>query len=151
MSRLIHLSFVLALLACLTGPISANPIDDDRERLNQLLSNPEPADDAELLRNTQEAIALYKKHASRTLPGHQVELDLDRDIRAFETEHLTVDGLPIQGGVWDLIKRGADKVPDEVKDQAKELAKTTAKVLFNKLTEYLKKKISGEDAEKKDT
>ncbi|XP_034662833.1 protein Turandot Z [Drosophila subobscura] len=137
MSPLIHLSCVFALLICLTGSISANPIADDHDRLLQLLANANPADDAELLQSTTDAIALYKKYAPSTPDD-----DLDREVRKFESENITVDGVPIQGGFWSSIRSAADKVPQEVKDQAKELAKQSAKALFNKLTDYLKAKIS---------
>ncbi|XP_034137836.1 protein Turandot Z [Drosophila guanche] len=140
MSRLIHLRCVLALLICLTGTISASPIPDDHDRLLQLLANANSADDAELLQSTTDAIALYKKYAHSTPDGQ--DDDLDREVRKFEAENITVDGVPIQGGFWSSIRSAADKVPQEVKDQAKELAKQSAKALFNKLTEYLKAKFA---------
>ncbi|EDW30017.1 GL15782 [Drosophila persimilis] len=142
MSPLVRLSCVLALLVCLTGTISAGPIDDDRARLNQLLRNAEPADDAQLLANIQTAIALYKECVHCAADEHQVDDDLDREVKKFEDENRTVEGLPAQGGFWSCISAAADSVPDEVKDQAKELAKTSAKALFSKLVDYLKKMLN---------
>ncbi|EDW49599.1 GM23146 [Drosophila sechellia] len=137
----IRLSFVLAVLFCLTGNGSARMLDADRNRLQQLQIRSQQSTDA----NTQvdiayEVIGIYDKYKGQGGSNVLREAQLNSQVNDFKRKTMVIDGVPAQGGVWGIlgaIKKAADAVPDNVKKDAENLVKSSTKVLVRGIYDYL--------------
>ncbi|KAI8045093.1 protein Turandot Z [Drosophila gunungcola] len=137
----IHLSFVLAVLFCLTGNGKAGMIDQDRNRLQQLqLQSRRTGDVNSQVRIAYEVIEIFDKYKGRSASDVAKEAQLNTQVNDFKSKTVIVDGVPAQGGVWailGMVRSASDAVPDNVKQDAQNLLKSSSKALVETLTNYL--------------
>ncbi|XP_017118649.1 protein Turandot Z [Drosophila elegans] len=141
MHSAIPLSFVLAVLFCLTGNGKAGMIDQDRNRLQQLqLQSRQTSDVNSQVRIAYEVIEIFDKYKGQGASDAAKEAQLNTQVNDFKSKTVIVDGVPAQGGVWailGMVKSASDAVPDNVKQDAQNLLKSSSKALVEGLTNYL--------------
>ncbi|XP_016996797.2 protein Turandot Z [Drosophila takahashii] len=137
----IRLSFVLVVMFCLAGKGKAGMIEVDRNRLQQLQRQSHQTTDANAqVRIAYEVIGIYNKYKGHGGPNAARENQLNTQVRDFKKKTVIVDGVPAQGGVWDILgimKSATGAVPEHVRTDAANLIKSSSKAVVDGLVSYL--------------
>ncbi|XP_039493431.1 protein Turandot Z [Drosophila santomea] len=134
----IRLSFVLAVLFCLTGNGNARMLGADFNRLQQLQRRSHQSNDANTqLKIAYEVIEIYDKYKGQKGSDLLREAQLNSEVNDFKRKNVVIDGVPAQGGkINDVAKKISDEIPDEVKKNAKDIVVKIAKSVTKSIFKY---------------
>ncbi|XP_016959739.1 protein Turandot Z [Drosophila biarmipes] len=137
----LNFSFVLAVIFCLTAQGNAGVIETDRNRLQQLQNLSRQTSDANTqVRIAYEVIGIYNKYKGQRGSDVARETQLNTQVRDFKRKTVVVDGVPAQGGVWEIlgmVQSASGAIPEHVKKDAQNLVKSSSKALVDGLVNYL--------------
>jgi len=126
---------------CLTGKGNAGMIEADRNRLQQLQFQSRQTSDANTqVRIAYEVIGIYNKYKGQRGSDVARETQLNTQVRDFKRKTVVVDGVPAQGGVWEIlgiVKSATGAVPENIRQDAQNLIKSSSKALVDGLVNYL--------------
>nr|XP_016927297.1 protein Turandot Z [Drosophila suzukii] len=141
MHFVVRFSFVVTVMFCLTGKGNAGMIEADRNRLQQLQFQSRQTSDANTqVRIAYEVIGIYNKYKGQRGSDVARETQLNTQVRDFKRKTVVVDGVPAQGGVWEIlgiVKSATGAIPEHVRQDAQNLIKSSSKALVDGLVNYL--------------
>jgi len=116
-------------------------IEADRNRLQQLQFQSRQTSDANTqVRIAYEVIGIYNKYKGQRGSDVARETQLNTQVRDFKRKTVVVDGVPAQGGVWEIlgiVKSATGAVPENIRQDAQNLIKSSSKALVDGLVNYL--------------
>ncbi|KAH8265601.1 hypothetical protein KR038_011608, partial [Drosophila bunnanda] len=140
-SIITHFSCAVALLFCLASTGTAGPIDQDRQRLQDLQSlSQRTSDPTARVPITYEIVEIYKKYRGQEQSDSTEETELNADVNNFESKIVLVEGVPMQGGAFTDFFKG-NLIPKNVKADATNLAKSSSQALIDGIAKYLLNKL----------
>ncbi|XP_017048768.1 protein Turandot Z [Drosophila ficusphila] len=135
-----RLSFVLALLFCLNGNGDAS-VQQDRSRLQQIQIQSRRTTDVDTqVQLAYEAIGIFDKYKGQRASDLTKEAQLNRQVNDYKRKIVIIDGVPAQGGAWDILgifKSASEKVPDNIKKDAENLLVNSSKALVEGVVSYV--------------
>ncbi|KAH8354345.1 hypothetical protein KR084_008544, partial [Drosophila pseudotakahashii] len=134
-------SFVLAIMFCLADKGKAGMIEVDRNRLLQLQRQSDQTSDSNVqVQIAYEIIGIYNKYKGQGGANAARENQLNTQVRDFKRKTVIIDGVPAQGGAWDILgimTSATGAVPENVKRDAANLVKRSSKAVVDGVVNYL--------------
>ncbi|XP_017048769.1 protein Turandot Z-like [Drosophila ficusphila] len=122
----IRLSFVLAVLLCITGNGEASVLRDS-SRLQEIQRESSLTDDVDTqVKLANEAIEIFNKYKGQGASDIAQEAQLTKQVNDYKDKAILIDDVPPQGGLWD-----------EVHQDAKNLLVSSSKALVEEVRSFL--------------